>query len=178
MAASNDAAAAAAPELAAAAAAPELTVSRLIDAPPELVFKVWTSQEHAARWWGPRGFTIVSCRLDARPGGAYRVVMRSPEGTIRTKRGVYREILAPERLCFTYAWEDADGHPGHEMQITVTFQQQGDKTLVILHQTGFESLVECDSHRDGWTGCFERCAKYIAALSESVPADRLPVQEG
>ena len=122
---------------AAAAAAPELTVSRLIDAPPELVFKAWTSQEHAARWWGPRGFTIVSCRLDARPGGAYRVAMRSPEGTMRTKRGVYHEVRAPEQLAFSYAWENADGQPGHEMHIKVTFQPQGDKTLLILHQTGF-----------------------------------------
>ena len=161
---------------AAAAAAPELTVSRLIDAPPELVFKAWTSQEHAARWWGPRGFTIVSCRLDARPGGAYRVAMRSPEGTMRTKRGVYHEVRAPEQLAFSYAWENADGQPGHEMHIKVTFQPQGDKTLLILHQTGFESVAECDSHRDGWTGCFERFAEFITALSENVPPDRLPVK--
>ena len=71
----------------------ELVVSRLVDAPPALVFKAWTRQEHAARWWGPAGFTIESCRLDATPGGAYRVAMRSPEGSARTKRGTYREVV-------------------------------------------------------------------------------------
>ncbi len=77
----------------AAGAAPiELVVSRLIDAPRALVFKAWTQQEHAARWWGPRGFTVESCRLDATQGGTYRVAMRSPDGTVRTKRGCIRRL--------------------------------------------------------------------------------------
>jgi len=139
----------------------ELVVSRLVDAPPALVFKAWTQQEHAARWWGPAGFTIESCRLEATLGGTYRVAMRSPEGTVRTKRGTYREIVPPERLVFTYAWEDADGNPGHEMRITVTFELQGHQTLLTLRQTGFEDAPERDSHRGGWTGCFERFAEYM-----------------
>jgi len=153
-----------------AAVAPELTVSRLIDAPPALVFKAWTSAEHAAHWWGPLGFAIESCRLDARPGGSYRVAMRSPEGTPRTKRGTYQEVVAPERLVFTYAWEDSNGDPGHAMHVTVTFEPRGAKTLLTLRQTGFESVAECDSHRAGWTGCFERFAAYAMAL----PADAAP----
>jgi glutathione S-transferase len=71
--------------------------------------------------WGPQGFTPVSCRLDASLGGTFRIAMRGPDGTVYTKRGVYREIAEPERLVFTYAWEDANGNPGHEMQVTVTF---------------------------------------------------------
>lgn len=148
----------------AGAAAPELVVTRLIDAPRALVFKAWTQQEHAARWWGPQGFTITSCRLDAMPGGAYRVSMRSPEGTVHTKRGVYREVVAPERLVFTYAWEDADGSPGHEMRIVVTFEAQGAQTLLTLRQTGFEALPDRD-HRAGWTSCFERFADYMSTAA-------------
>lgn len=159
-----------------AADAPKLTVSRLIDAPPELVFKAWTSAEHAVHWWGPKGFTIESCRLDARPGGLYRVAMRSPEGTLRTKRGVYQEIVPPKRLVFTYAWEDAAGNPGHEMRITVTFEPRGEpsgtQTLLSLHQTGFENAAERDSHGTGWTSCFERFAEFAAAMSASAPPDR------
>ena len=155
-----------------AANAPELTVSRLIDAPPALVFEAWTSAEHAARWWGPRGYTVESCRLDARPGGGYRVAMRSPDGTLRTKRGVYQEVVPSERLVFTYAWEDADGNPGHEMRITVTFEPRGTRTLLSLRQTGFESVAERDSHRDGWTSCCERFAEFAAALSVSAPSDQ------
>lgn len=155
-----------------AVAAPELTVSRLIDAPPALVFKAWTTPEHAARWWGPRGFVITSCRLDACPGGTYRVAMRSPEGSMHTKRGIYREVLPPERLSFTYAWEDEHGQPGHEMFVTVTFRPQDGKTLLTLHQTGFESIAARDSHRGGWTSCLERFADFMTSLSESAPPDR------
>jgi uncharacterized protein YndB with AHSA1/START domain len=143
----------------------QLVVSRLIDAPRTMVFKAWTQQEHAARWWGPLGFTIESCRMDATPGGAYRVAMRGPDGIPRTKRGVYREIVEPERLTFTYAWEDADGNPGHEMHITVTFEEQGQHTLLTLRQTGFEDIAERDSHRSGWTGCLERFAEYMATTA-------------
>ncbi|HUN40303.1 MAG TPA: SRPBCC domain-containing protein [Acetobacteraceae bacterium] len=155
-----------------AAEAPELIVSRLIDAPPALVFLAWTTAEHAACWWGPKGFAIESCRLDARPGGSYRVAMRSPEGSLHTKRGVYQEVIPPERLVFTYAWEDADGNPGHEMRITVTFQPRGAQTLLSLYQTGFESVPARDSHRDGWTSCFERFAEFAADMSASALPDR------
>ena len=147
-----------------ATASPELVVSRLIDAPRALVFKAWTQQEHAARWWGPKGFTIESCRMDVTPGGTYRVAMRGTDGVLRTKRGVYREVVAPERLTFTYAWEDADGNPGHEMRITVTFDTKGHRTLLTLRQTGFEDIPERDSHQDGWTSCLERFAEYTQTM--------------
>ncbi len=141
---------------------PELVVWRLIDAPRELVFKAWTQQEHAARWWGPQGFTCESCRLDATRGGAFRIAMRAPAGTLHTKCGVYHEITAPERLVFTYAWEDADGNLGDAMRVTVTFQAQGQQTLLTLHHTGFHDIPARDSHQSGWTSCLERFAGYMA----------------
>jgi uncharacterized protein YndB with AHSA1/START domain len=146
----------------AAATLPELTVSRLIDAPPALVFKLWTEQEHAARWWGPQGFTAVSCRLEGHPGGTFRIAMRAPDGTVYTKCGVYHEVVPPDFLVFTYAWEDANGVLGHDMRVTVTFAAQGQKTLLTLHQTGFESVAERDVHLDGWTSCLGRFAGYAA----------------
>src|SRR5438105_2606737 len=97
----------------AGATLPELTVSRLIEAPPALVFKLWTEQDHAARWWGPQGFTDVSCRLDGRPGGTFRIAMRAPDGSVHTKQGVFHEVVPPELLVFTYTWEDPDGRLGH-----------------------------------------------------------------
>ncbi len=142
---------------------PELTVTRLIDAPPALVFKLWTEQEHAARWWGPEGFTAVSCRLDGRPGGAFRIAMRAPDGVVHTKRGVFHEVVPPQLLVFTYAWEDARGHLGHEMRVTLTFSLRGQQTLLILRQTGFESVAERDTHQVGWTSCLGRFAGYAAS---------------
>jgi len=99
---------------AASTAERELVITRVFDAPRLLVFKAWTEPEHLVRWWGPRGFTTPSCKMDVRPGGAFRFHMRSPEGTDHWLRGAYREIVEPERLVFSWAWEDAESKPGHE----------------------------------------------------------------
>jgi uncharacterized protein YndB with AHSA1/START domain len=146
------------------AAERELVVTRIIDAPRSLVFKAWTEPEHVARWWGPQGFTTTSCEMDIRPGGAYRVCMRSPQGTDHWKRGVYREIVPPERIVFTFSWEDVDGKPGHELLTTVTFAEHGTKTKLTLHQAVFETVERRDDHRGGWTSCLERFADYIATI--------------
>jgi len=151
-------------EAAARAAEPELTISRVLDAPRSLVFKVWTAPEHLARWWGPQGFTTLSCAMDLRPGGAWFRRMRSPGGRLHTKRGIYREIVAPERLVFTYADEDEDGELGPETLVTVTFEEHGAKTRLTLRQSGFETVSARDGHYGGWTSCMERFAEYLATL--------------
>jgi uncharacterized protein YndB with AHSA1/START domain len=146
---------------------PELTVTRVIDAPRALVFKAWTQAEHAARWWGPQGFTTESCQMDVRPGGSFRSSMRSPTGSIHTKHGVYREVTAPERLVFTFAWEDEAGNPMHETLITVTFEDVDSSTRLTLHQAFFESESLRDEHAAGWTSCLERFAEYMVANTVS-----------
>ena len=87
--------------------------------------------------------------------------MRSPEGTEFWKVGVYREIVPPERLVFTFAWLDADGRPGHEMLVTVTLAEEGAKTRMTLRQGPFETRAKRDDHRQGWTSTFERLADYL-----------------
>src|ERR1051326_5208165 len=133
-----------------------LVVSRLVEGPRDLVFGAWTRPEHIARWWGPQGFTTIGCTMDIRPGGSYRFGMRSPDGVEYWKRGVYREIAAPERIAFTFAWEDEAGRAGHEVLVTVTFTERAGKTLLTLHQGVFETAAACDDHRRGWTSCLER----------------------
>jgi uncharacterized protein YndB with AHSA1/START domain len=142
----------------------ELVVTRLIDAPRLLVFKAWTEAEQVARWWGPQGFVTTHCDMDIRPGGAFRCCMRSPAGTDHWKRGIYREIVEPERIVFTFAWEGADGRPGHELLTTVTFAEEAAKTRLILHQAVFETVEQCDDHRTGWTSCLERFADYMSTV--------------
>ena len=144
-------------------AAPELIIRRVFDAPRSLVFEAWTRPEHLARWWGPQGFTKVAWEMDVRPGGAWFRRMRSPDGTLYTKRGIYREVVAPERLVFTYANEAADGTLDAETLVTVTFEEQGTRTRLTLHHTGFESVASRDAHEGGWTSCMERFAEYLAA---------------
>lgn len=138
-----------------------LVVTRVFDAPRQLVFEAWTQPEHAARWWGPQGFTTISCEMDVRPGGVWRRCMRSPEGVEYRKRGVYREIVEPERLVFSYASEDTDGNCGHETVVTVTFADLGGKTRLTLHQAVFETVAECEGHQGGWTSSLERFAEYL-----------------
>jgi uncharacterized protein YndB with AHSA1/START domain len=146
----------------AATGAAELVISRIFDAPRRLVFEAWTDPMHLARWWGPHRFTIVSCEADVWPGGAWRRTMRAPEGGVIRKHGVYREVVAPERLVFTYVSDNATGNPGPETLVTVTFADIGDKTRLTLRQTFFESVAERDAHRDGWTSCLGRFAEYLA----------------
>lgn len=139
----------------------ELTISRLIDAPRPLVFKAWTEPAQIARWWGPKGFTTIDCEMDVRPGGTYRFRMRSPDGIDHRKRGVYREIVEPERIVFTFSWEEPDGRLGHELLVTVTFETVGAKTRLTLCQGVFDSAANCASHVVGWTSCLERFGEYM-----------------
>jgi uncharacterized protein YndB with AHSA1/START domain len=138
-----------------------LTITRTLDAPRALVFKIWSQPEHLARWWGPRGFTLPECKVDFRPGGSFFMLMRSPEGTEHRVRGVYREIAPPERIACSWAWEDAEGKLGHETLLTVSFAEAGTKTRLTLHQAVFESDSARDAHEDGWTTCLERLAAYV-----------------
>ena len=138
-----------------------LVITRVFDAPRGLVFKACAEPEHLAHWWGPTDFTLPSCTINFRPGGAYRFHMRSPEGADHWLRGVYREIVEPERLVFTYAWEDAEGKSGHETLVTVTFEEFGGKTKLTLHQAVFESVSVRTEHQSGWTECLDRLVAYL-----------------
>ncbi|NJN58075.1 MAG: SRPBCC domain-containing protein [Leptolyngbyaceae cyanobacterium SL_5_9] len=139
----------------------ELTLIRTLQAPCSLVFKVWTQPEHFSRWLGPKEFVATFCQMDVRVGGTYRACIRSPEGIDHWMQGVYLEIVEPERLVFTFAWEDEDAQPKHQTLVTVTFVQQESKTRMTFHQATFESVESRDSHQTGWSECFDRLAAYL-----------------
>ena len=139
----------------------ELVITRIFDAPRRLVFKMWTEPEHLVHWWGPRGFTTISARTDVRPGGIWSRSMRAPDGSIIRKHGVYREIVAPERLVFTYATNDILGDASPETLVTVTFADLDGKTRLTLHQAAFQSVATRDDHQRGWTGALEGFAAYL-----------------
>jgi uncharacterized protein YndB with AHSA1/START domain len=148
----------------AASAEQVLVLEREYDAPRSLVFKVWTDAAHLARWWGPRGFEVLSWKADARPGGRFRFGMRSPEGQEHWAHGIYREVAAPERLVFTTAWEHPDGSPKHETVVTITLTEREGKTKLLFHQAIFDSNTARDLHRGGWNSTFDNLADYLAAL--------------
>jgi uncharacterized protein YndB with AHSA1/START domain len=143
----------------------EVTVTRIFDAPRALVFEAFTSPEHLKRWWGPHGFTVHVCEMEARVGGAWHIRMRSPQGVEDRQRGVIREIVAPERFVFTYAFEDESGRRGHETIVTVTFADVGNKTEVTVHQGIFESVEVRDDHVRGWGEALDNFASYLNRTS-------------
>ncbi len=111
----------------------ELVITRVFDAPREIVFKAWTDQDRLKQWWGPKYFTTPVCELDPRPGGAIKIHMRGPDGTIYPMLGFVREIVEPERLVMDTYVPDAEGNPLFKVTNTVTFEEQGGKTKITVH---------------------------------------------
>ena len=142
----------------------ELVITRLFDARRELVWKAWTERERVMRWLGPKEFTALDFEMDRRPGGAWHSRMGSPEGTEHSNRGVVREVVEPERLVFTFAWDDEDGKPGREMLITITFAEHDGGTEMTFAQAVFESAEDRDGHQEGWNESFDKLAEYLASI--------------
>src|SRR5262249_30365679 len=115
-------------------AANELIMRRTFNAPRELVFRAWTEPQLLAQWSCPRGFTCTEQRGELRVGGAFFARMRSPEGTEHRLRGVYREIVPPERLVFTHCWVDESGTPGPETLVTVSLAERDGRTAMLFQQ--------------------------------------------
>ena len=141
-----------------------LKLERVFDAPRELVYRLWTEPQHAARWWGPRGSRLTLSEMDFRVGGKWRMCMTFDGGVEHWTHGEYREILPPERLVMTYV-NDADGH---EMLVEVDFAAEGDRTRLSLRQSVFLSLNERDGHRGGWFQTLEAFADYIEAQGRAL----------
>lgn len=154
----------------------ELTITRIFDAPRELVWKAWTEPERVKRWWGPKGFTSPVIKIDLRVGGEYLNCMRSPEGQDFWSKGVFREIAPPERLVMTGSFADKEGNtvPASyygmsgdwplEMLVTVTFEEQEGKTKLTLKHSGIEgiSATDRDNMEQGWSQSFDKLAEHLA----------------
>src|SRR5260370_8328428 len=142
-----------------------LKIERVFDAPRSLVFKAWTESDHMARWWGPRGFTSTVLKNDLRPGGAYRIHMRSPDNDDHWSQGVYREIVPPERLVMVGSWADAQGNPTRpETTLTLLFEDVGGKTRLTLHNAIFESATARAAHNSESTSPLQSLAQYPPTL--------------
>ncbi len=157
----------------------EFVISRVFDAPRELMWKAWTESDRLAKWFGPKGVTIFHSKNDLRPGGVYHYGMRTPEGTEMWGQRTYREIVKPERLVFVVSFSDAKGgvtrHPFAadwplETLSTVTFAEREGKTTVTVR---WVPLSPTDAERKtfeagreemkgGWTGTLDQLAEYLA----------------
>jgi uncharacterized protein YndB with AHSA1/START domain len=144
----------------------ELVLTRVFDAPRELVWKIWTDANHVAAWWGPNGFTTPRCDWEARPGAYIYVEMKAPDGTIYPMTGKFDEVVAPERLVFTSAVPDGKGGSLFEVHNTVTLTEQGGKTTQTLRARVVSKRPGADVYlagmEQGWGQSLDRLAQYVA----------------
>lgn len=149
--------------------------TRIIAAPRTSVFKAWTDAAQLAQWWGPHGFTTPVCEMDVRPGGGYRIVMRAKDGAEYPLKGIYREIVEPERLVVTDNWAEhpaewlallnrsspqTGGEQAQEALNTVTFEELDGKTRLTI-RIRFDSAAVRDAMlkmgmAEGWSQSLER----------------------
>ena len=158
----------------------EFVISRVFDAPRDLVWKAWTEPERLLKWWGPRDFEILSTKVDLRVGGIFHYCLKSPEGMKMWGKFVYREIEAPERLVFIVSFSDEKGgvtrhpmSPDWPLQImsTVILSEVAGKTKVAVKWVPY-SVTELErktfeegasSMQQGWTGTLDNLTDYLAA---------------
>jgi uncharacterized protein YndB with AHSA1/START domain len=114
------------------------------------------------RWMSPAEFKTPQAESDARVGGRYRIVMLSPDGEKHAVGGVYREVVANEKLVFTWAWDAAPGDEAYESLVTVLFKPDAGGTLLTLtHERLFDEESR-DGHEKGWNGALDKLEKFIA----------------
>jgi uncharacterized protein YndB with AHSA1/START domain len=162
------------------AAVKPFEISRVLDAPRELVWKCFTDPQHMKQWWGPKGFTVIQSKMDLRVGGTYLYGMKAPNGQPMWGKFTYREIKAPERLVFENSFSDENGgitrHPMNEnwplkMVTVFSFEDApGGKTKFTVNWTPLDAtpaeLKTFDENRPsmqgGWSGTLESLEAYLA----------------
>jgi uncharacterized protein YndB with AHSA1/START domain len=163
-----------------AANSPEFVISRVFDAPRDLVWKAFTDPERMKQWWGPKGFSVIASNMDLRPGGIYHYGLRAPNGSMMWGKFVFREIVPLERMVFISSFSDEAGgitrHPMHltwplEMISTFAFAgEPGGKTRLTIRWQAFNATAEeqntfdtsHDSMRQGWGGTLDQLEAYLA----------------
>jgi uncharacterized protein YndB with AHSA1/START domain len=142
----------------------QFTITRVFDAPRDLVWQAWTTEADAAEWWHPRGIEIKpgSVSVDARVGGRYAYTMVNPaDGQEYPTAGVYREVTPPERLVYTWG---SPGDPDDEAPvITVELRElPEDRTEMRFHLAGIDGAPGDDNVYDGWDSAFDMLAEQLA----------------
>ena len=155
-------------------------ISRVFNAPRDVVFDAFTNPEEMKKWWGPKGFTVHFSKMDLRPGGTYHYGMKAPDGTPMWGKFVYREIVRPERIVFVNSFSDeAGGVTRHPMALdwplrmltTFTFEDLGGGRTKLTTTSSAHEATEAeeavftanhDSMTQGWTGTLDQLDGYLA----------------
>jgi len=148
----------------------ELTFTRIVDAPRELVFKAWTKPELLAQWWGPRGFTNPICEADARVNGKIHIDMTGSDGTVFPMNGTFREIVPSEKLVFTTdaGMYDENGEPTLQNINTVTFEEFKGITKIVVHVVVVKAAPQMaealSGMEQGWSESLYKLADTLSTL--------------
>ena len=139
----------------------ELFITRIVDAPQDVVYRAWTDADQVVKWWGPIDYPATEMVMDVRPHGVWRGCLTSPkDGSQLWLGGTYQEVDAPHKLVFTFAWEE-EGERGNQTLVTVTFHDLGSKTKMEFHHAAFESVEQQEGHSYGWNSTFDRFEAYL-----------------
>ncbi|MGG6309402.1 SRPBCC family protein [Paenibacillus macerans] len=159
----------------------KLVITRILNAPRELVFRVWTDPAHFGKWWGPKESKLEVARMEANPGGTFLGKFTDPDGGVMWSKFVYREIAPPEKLAFIQSFSDEDGNtirapfdsrwPLEIMNILTLTQEEGDQTLLKLEVAPIDATDEelavfegmHPSMQEGYKGTIDQLADYLAA---------------
>lgn len=157
----------------------QFAITRVFDAPRELVWKAWTDADDLLQWWSPKGFKTLSTKVDLTPGGIYHYGLEAPDGHKFWGRFVYREIVAPEKLVFVLSFSDENAGIGRhflnpkwpaEILTTVTLADKGGKTELSLRSHPINATAEelkifedgAPSMQAGFGGTFDQLADFLA----------------
>jgi uncharacterized protein YndB with AHSA1/START domain len=143
----------------------EVVMTRVFDAPRQMVFDAFTKPELLKRWFGPRGWSLEVCEVDLRVGGGFRFVLRGPDGRSMGMRGVYREIVSPERSVHMESFDDFPG----ESQVTATLVEEGDKTIftgtILYSSQEVRDAVLKSGMEHGAAESYDRLAEMFAEVA-------------
>jgi uncharacterized protein YndB with AHSA1/START domain len=140
----------------------EVVMTRVFDAPRRLVFDALTKPELLKRWFGPRGWSLVVCEADLKVGGAWRWVLRGPDGRDMGMRGVYQEITPPERLVSTESFDD---YPGESLNALILSEEDGKTTFTITVRYASQEIRDAvikSGMEHGAAECYDKLAEMLA----------------
>ena len=157
-----------------------MVVTRVFDAPRELVWKAWTDPKYVMQWWGPKGFTSPSCEIDFRVGGKYLCCMRFPDGQEFWNAGEYREIVPYEKIVSTMYFADSKGNRVNPAQLGIEHEAIDDSPDVILFEDigngqtkltfiGNEPMESAKNSGqfEGWNEILDKLAAVVAGLTQA-----------
>ena len=144
----------------------EIVITRVLDAPRRLVWEAWTNPEHLPHWMlGPDGWTMPVCEIDLRPGGSWHFVWRKADGAEMAMRGVYREVVPPERLVSTESW---GGNWPETINTMVPSEEDGKTTVtstILYPSKEARDAALKTGMKDGVSASFDRLAEYLRSMA-------------